>query len=62
MPTPDDTIDSYGREVTGDTTDARQSWTPKTGAYVDYMKQLSPLWTFNVGLRYDYFDLLETND
>ncbi|MCF7802994.1 MAG: TonB-dependent receptor [Candidatus Marinimicrobia bacterium] len=61
-PTPDDTIDSYGRRITADTTDMSQNWTPKAGIYVDYKRQLKPLWAVNIGLRYDFFDLLNTHD
>jgi len=61
-PTPDDTVDSFGREITGDTTNASQSMTPKTGVYIDFIKEINPLWSVTFGLRYDYFDLLQTHD
>ena len=61
-PTPDDTVNSLGEPLQSDTTSARQNWTPKTGIYMDYFRQISPVWSFNMGLRYDYFSLLKTHD
>lgn len=61
-PTPEDTINNIGVEIVGDTINAKQSWTPKSGIYAEYIKQMTPKITLNLGLRYDNFNLLATHD
>lgn len=60
--TPHDERNSVGEETAPNTVNRSEELNPKLGGYVNFSKGLGEGIQFNLGLRYDCFDLLGTHD
>lgn len=59
---PFDSLNIVGGRAEPTVVSFRQTTTPKLGVYASYSKKFSAQLHANLGLRYDYFSLLHTND
>lgn len=60
FPADPDEPDAYGQKSDGSEIYREQSLTPKTGAFINYKQRFWHRFVTNLGLRYDYFKLLDT--
>ena len=59
---PYDSLNMVGTEAEGSVVRRQQSPTPKLAFFTNLSKRLSSRLRFNLGFRYDYFQLLQTHD
>jgi len=61
VPANPDEINSYGQKNNRGEVNLTQSWTPKSGAFMNYKQRFWHRLVANLGLRYDYFKRLDTH-